>query len=701
MTDEKIKVAVLGGGVGAMTAATCLTSTPELRARYDVTVYQMGWRLGGKGASGRNAKHANRIEEHGLHVWMGWYQNAFSTIRDVYGEWDPPDGGRFSDWTDAFEPTDVITFMNRAPLSGEWEGWTVQFPPSPETPGTGGVMDSAWDYIVMTIEFLRHISPQTGSPFDEEPSKHEGFVERLLDDALNIFGVQRFPDEHGVHSSLTKAAEVAKRLPREHAKRKEHHHHGLIGLLEDVRDWVHRLENKSGELSVFFALVDMTLAIFRGLMSAGFPKMNEFSELWDDVDLRVWLKSHGAHKLSLESGVLRSFYELGFAYEDGDPKKPAVAAGSGLRAVLRMAGGYKGSVLWMMQAGMGDTIFSPVYQVLQRRGVKFEFFQRVDALRLDDSGRNVGAIDMTRQCKVKDGQPYDPVKMIEGVVSWPSEPYWDQIEDGHRLEELGVNFESYWSKDPAGESHTLVRGKDFDRIVFGISQASIPIVAAELVDKSERWKKACKRVQTVQTQAAQLWLSPTRRGLGWNGPPTILTSYVKPMATWADMTHLVDRESWPNDDRPGSIAYLCGVMRSPAEVPPPGRHDYPAQQYDLARGNARNWIESAAEPLWPRAVTNGEFDDKLFVTAPGVNPANRFDAQYFHANIDPSERYVLTVPGSTKHRLTSKDPEFDNIVLAGDWVLSCINGGCVEGAVVGGMQAARALCGVPEKIQGE
>jgi hypothetical protein len=30
------------------------------------------------------------------------------------------------------------------------------------------------------------------------------------------------------------------------------------------------------------------------------------------------------------------------------------------------------------------------------------------------------------------------------------------------------------------------------------------------------------------------------------------------------MTHLVDRESWPDDQRPGSIAYLCGVMQGPA-----------------------------------------------------------------------------------------------------------------------------------------
>ncbi|MCU0687574.1 MAG: NAD(P)-binding protein, partial [Polyangiaceae bacterium] len=80
------KIAVLGGGAGALAAAFALTDTPELRARHRVTVYQMGWRLGGKGASGRNRRIADRVEEHGLHVWGGFYENAFALLRRCYDE---------------------------------------------------------------------------------------------------------------------------------------------------------------------------------------------------------------------------------------------------------------------------------------------------------------------------------------------------------------------------------------------------------------------------------------------------------------------------------------------------------------------------------------------------------------------------------------------------------------------------------------
>ena len=59
---QRTKVAVLGGGVGGMTAAFELTATPELQQQFDVTLYQLGWRNGGKGASGRNGDVAERIE---------------------------------------------------------------------------------------------------------------------------------------------------------------------------------------------------------------------------------------------------------------------------------------------------------------------------------------------------------------------------------------------------------------------------------------------------------------------------------------------------------------------------------------------------------------------------------------------------------------------------------------------------------------
>ena len=48
-TSPRPRVAILGGGLGSLTTAYELSSRG-----YDITLYQMGWRLGGQGASGRN-----------------------------------------------------------------------------------------------------------------------------------------------------------------------------------------------------------------------------------------------------------------------------------------------------------------------------------------------------------------------------------------------------------------------------------------------------------------------------------------------------------------------------------------------------------------------------------------------------------------------------------------------------------------------
>src|SRR5262245_42435096 len=48
--EPKQKIAVLGGGLGSLSTVYGLTSQPGWDEKYDITVYQMGWRLGGKGA---------------------------------------------------------------------------------------------------------------------------------------------------------------------------------------------------------------------------------------------------------------------------------------------------------------------------------------------------------------------------------------------------------------------------------------------------------------------------------------------------------------------------------------------------------------------------------------------------------------------------------------------------------------------------
>ncbi len=78
------KIAILGGGMASLTTAYWLTSQPGWEEAYEITVHQLGWRLGGKAASGQNARSWQRTEEHGYHMLFGFYENAFATMRGCY-----------------------------------------------------------------------------------------------------------------------------------------------------------------------------------------------------------------------------------------------------------------------------------------------------------------------------------------------------------------------------------------------------------------------------------------------------------------------------------------------------------------------------------------------------------------------------------------------------------------------------------------
>ncbi len=151
------RVAIVGGGCAAMAAAWELTH-PRQNGRFEVTVYQLGWRLGGKGASGRGP--AMRIEEHGLHLWMGYYENAFRLMRDCYAELGrDPRTCPIADWTQAFSPTERIAVADQSPARG-WLPWLVKLPPSPGQPGDPVERfkpPTVRDYLVRTVGLVRSL----------------------------------------------------------------------------------------------------------------------------------------------------------------------------------------------------------------------------------------------------------------------------------------------------------------------------------------------------------------------------------------------------------------------------------------------------------------------------------------------------------------------------------------------------------------
>jgi uncharacterized protein with NAD-binding domain and iron-sulfur cluster len=677
------KIAVLGGGAGALAAAFYLSAQPGWRERYEITVYQQGWRLGGKGASGRNARLGQRIEEHGLHIWFGFYANAFALIRAVYEELGRPADAPLARWDQAFRPHDYVALAE--PVGNAWRPWHLLLPRRPGDIGVGSDPVTPWRMALEALSWLprwqselRALAPLVATPASTAA------LDELFTLAQSLPGDAR---DHGDadHASLAAALERARRQVRATA---------LAGVIDDDRT----RRTLIG--------VETVLTVVRGMLAdriftRGFDVVN-------GEDLRAWLLRHGGDpELCVNAAPVGGMYSLLFAYEDGDPDRPRMEAGTGLRIMMRLGFAYRGGVMYRMQAGMGDAVFAPMYEVLARRGVRFAFFHRVEDIAADGDG--IKAVRLSVQAAVA-SSTYDPLVSVKGLPCWPDTPDYNQIHPAQAalLREHAVDLESWWSDWPAlyrqafGSDlpqRTLLRGRDFDDVVLGLPPESLKVVAPALLAASPPLRASVHGLRSAVTQACQLWLDHDTRDLGWNWEPggqePILANFSQPYDTWAAMTQVLPSEAWPPTLQPRSVQYFCGTMAL-AEMPPQSDSGFPARAANQAKANALGLLGERIGALWTAAGAG--FPWQWLVDPLGASGPARFDRQYWRANVDPSERYVLSVPGSAAVRLTSAGSGLANLFLAGDWLRTGLDAGCVEAAVMGGMQASRAISGYPADI---
>jgi uncharacterized protein with NAD-binding domain and iron-sulfur cluster len=699
MSPRPSKVAIIGSGCAAMTTAFELTR-PELEGRYQVTVYQQGFRLGGKGASSRGP--AGRIEEHGLHIWLGFYENAFRLMRDCYAELArDPERVPIASWRQAFEQSAHVGIMDYSASSG-WAPWTAVFPPLPGEPGDDFTRDNPYTvtgYIVRMLEVLRALL----SAATQEPSANgEPAAQTPLQKLATLL-------RYGRLAALVSAAEVLALLDQLSRGRLREAQAPLSALLERLQGALlaerTRLTEGADDARRVWEVLELVLAIFRGLVQGGTFLDPHGLDALDEYDVRDWLRRYGASEESLGSGFVRGLYDLAFAFEAGDIGRPGIAAGQALRGALRFFFTYRGSFFWKMRAGMGEIVFAPLYEVLLRRGVRFEFFHRLENVRLSaDEQPHVAALELDVQACVRNPDGYSPLVDVGGLPCWPAEPDFAQLEDGERLRAEAWDFESFWDRRTS-ERKVLEVERDFDFVVLGIGIGAVPHVCPEILARDERWRKMCEHVKTVATQAGQAWLSEDLAALGWALPSVTLSGFVEPFDTWADMTHLLPLELWPVAGRePKSLAYFCSVLPDAAGIParpaPGERLDYVAEQRAFVRQNFARFFDLQVQHLWPHARDPGGFRWQLLIAPdPAVDQAlqgsERVEQQFVSANVSPTDRFTLTLPGSTKFRISPLDATYDNLTIVGDWTACGFNESCVEAAVMSGRLGAHAIARVP------
>jgi len=673
--QQKRRIAVLGGGVAGLSAAYQLTQ-PNQPNPPEVTVYQLGWRLGGKCASGRDQTAGDRVQEHGLHVFFGFYDNAFAMLRECYQQLDLS-GDRFKTIWDALAPYDQITVMEE--IDGKQVPWVID---CPELPGRPGDPDppSLWSTIIASIEWLLHT--------------HASIVDGLESDQ---------PAWARVCASLEGAKRLALALGEVIGSHAEDDHTAIASLIRsaaaDVADRVAAQATLDDKMRRLLTLFDFGAANTLGAIADGIARdPYGGAERIDAQEYRDWLSSHSVLHLAENSAVLRALYDLIFAYPGGDvTAKGDVAAGAMLLGLFQLWQ-FRGSVLWKMRAGTGDIVAAPLYKLLRQRGVHFEFFSRVDDVAPSKDGRSIDTVTIGRQVTLKTGT-YDPLFRCNDLDCWPAMPLYDQIVQGDELKRRQIDLESPWTDwADAGGTLCLQRGRDFDDVVLAISVAALPRICSKLGDADGRWRAMFEQVGTVETMSVQLWFDRTLSEMGWTGKDgTLLGGYdVSQLDTWADISEVLASEGW-GAGAPKNASILVGPMKGPATPPPPGDRDYPAQAQKSVVDEAKAFLEKDSAVLWP-ALNRAGFDWSALHADAGLQGEQRLMAQYLRANIAPTERYVLSRAGTIEARLRADDSGFANLALAGDWTDNPQNLGGFEATVMSGMLASRALTGLPKQI---
>ncbi|WP_267878324.1 FAD-dependent oxidoreductase [Mycolicibacter heraklionensis] len=673
------KVAILGGGMAGLSAAWRL-SEPGWRDRFDsITVYQRGWRLGGKGASSRG-RHG-RIEEHGLHIWLGSYQNAFTLLRECYAELDratTDPAAPISTWDQALIPADNVGLADR--VGSDWLVWLGSFTRTDGLPGDPdgtGLEMTVVEFTVRALRLVRDFAeslrgtvvPGLTLSIHPDPPPTERWIDAVID--ATLAALLALGDPQTARSGLSAVID------------------GAVAAARAALDYERRPDHRRSWL-----LLSLMTAVIRGILADHLVTDPRGMRAINDEDFNDWILRHGAHPDVTEFALVRGMYDLVFGYRDADPGQPAFAAGLAVFLTGQVLFGYQGSIFWKMTAGMGDVVIAPLYQALRRRGVEFEFFHRLDALQLDAARQAVDTITFGRQVRLADGLTgYQPLTTVHGLPVFPSAPLTNQLATPDQIPEGGWHaLETHWSDSPDAESRVLRRGVDFDHIVLAVSLGMLPVVAAELIEDQPEWRQMTTKIQTVATQAFQIWLRACEPALGWNDPGVTLSAYVPPFETWASMPQTLWAEDWPEQDRPATVAYFCGTLDAawPTDEVGPG---YLHRHQQRVHRQVADHLDKHLHRFLPGAAGEDGFDWRLLSGADGETGCAAVETQHVSVNVDPSDRYVQSIPGTDRYRLRADESGYDNLVLAGDWTDSGMNAGCIEAAVMSGLQAANALAG--------
>lgn len=718
------RVVVLGGGPAACAAAFYLARQDD---RYDVSMYTLGWRLGGKCAAGRSTTAAERIEEHGLHAFLGFYNNAIRTIGEVWKEAGLSIATDEGPVAGAFQGKLDVGLMDQR--DGHWRYFETGqgrnegvpgFIPLTEgerLPGFGDIMLGVLDRVRGEIRKMLDL-PSFGDKLEQhlEQAEDETLWDRLVQTLEQIVGnVRETSLVQTLERILDYMQEVAIEEIADGIAKGRALFDGVAWLLRLVRSTLVRNfddEDTPSDDDAWFqwSNLDVTLTIAIGIIESRASHLDTL----DRHDFREWLLANGMDERNADISTVRYVYDTLFCNADNAPvRADKLACGVGVRWFLLVAFGFEGYPAYDFRYSCPQTMLSPYYVALDKLGVDIHFFHRVDELQIEGEGedRRLAGIRLRKQATVKggsnayvpflaDGNRADP----PGLPAWPNFPHYDQLQEGERLREAGIDLEDAWSGWDGVADVTLQQGEDFDLCVLGIPHGALPPLAKQLTDEHAEsfcpeWAEMIAGITVCRTFSFQLWFDRPAGDL-YSGPQRdLLTGFLPPWPSMGEFTHLVPWEGWPADMTPKFLAYHTGSKEAGTFLDdhPFTEKGWPQQVAADAKEEMIAWLRENYARMYDKAESWDDFCASL--TAPAqLHGEDRLRWQYFTSRIQPSDLYVLSRPGQMQHRLGQAESGVRDLFLCGDWTRTDLNCGCVEAATQSGMLAARVISRQPRYV---
>ena len=214
----------------------------------------------------------------------------------------------------------------------------------------------------------------------------------------------------------------------------------------------------------------------------------------------------------------------------------------------------------------------------------------------------------------------------------------------------------------------LRRGVDFDHVVLAVSLGMVAVVAAELIADRPEWRDMTTHVAHRRHPGVPAVAAAGRRPR-WDGTgPGVTTSgYVAAVRhLGVDAADAVGRGLARG--RPTTHGRL--LLRQPGRAVAHRRRRRRLCRADAGQRCYRmpsTTSTTTSACTFPVRSTDDGFAWHLLCGANGHRGVAALDTQHVSVNIDPSDRYVQSVPGSDKYRLRPDESGYDNLVLAGDW----------------------------------